>query len=77
MNTRRRSNRRRAIEAAGQDARLTRYHLHIDPYVIHYLNVEVVNGDLGLTFSMESTTGDDVADELILRALVGTLVLQG
>ena len=66
-----------SIEAAGQDARLTRYHLHIDPYVIHYLNVELVNGDLGLTLSMESTTGKDVEDEAILRSLVGSLTLEG
>ena len=41
--------------AAGQTTRLTRYHLHIDPYVIHYLNAELVHGDTGLTLSMEST----------------------
>ena len=40
---------------AGTTARLTRYHLHIDPYVIHYLNAELVDGDTGLTLSMEST----------------------
>lgn len=62
--------------AAGQTARLTRYHLHIDPYVIHYLNVELVNGDTGLTLSMESTAHDDAADEAILRGLLDGLTLR-
>ena len=64
-----------AIIVAGRPARLSRYHLHIDPYVIHYLNVELINGDIGLTFSMESTAGDDAADEALLRSLLDTVSL--
>jgi hypothetical protein len=59
----------------GQAARLTRFHLHIDPYVIHYLDVELVHGEVGLALSMESTTHDDVADETILRTLLDGLTL--
>lgn len=66
-----------AITVAGQASRLTRYHVHFDPYVIHYLNVELVNGEQGLTLSMESSTGDDVADEALLRSLVDSLRLVG
>ena len=64
-----------AIIVAGRPARLSRYHLHIDPYVIHYLNVELINGDMGLTISMESTAGDDAADEAVLRSLLDTVSL--
>jgi hypothetical protein len=66
-----------AITVAGQASRLTRYHVHFDPYVIHYLNVELVNADLGLTLSMESSTGDDVADEALLRSLLEHLSVAG
>jgi hypothetical protein len=61
--------------AAGQTTRLTKYHLHIDPYVIHYLNAEVINGETGLTLSMESTAHDDAADEAVFRAWLAGLRL--
>jgi len=61
--------------AAGRNARLSRYHLHIDPYVIHYLDVELLHGGRGLTLSMESTAHDDAADEVVLRGIVDTLTL--
>lgn len=64
-----------SIEVAGLPARLTRHHVRIDPYVIHYLNVELVEGPIGLTLSMESTTGDDPADEALLRSFLDRLSL--
>ena len=63
------------LMVAGKTARLTRYHLHIDPYVIHYLNVEIVDGGEGLTLSMESTAHDDAADEVVIRSILDGLTL--
>jgi hypothetical protein len=56
----------------GIPARLSSYHLVIKPYVIHYLTVELVRGGQGLTFSLESTTGRDEEDRLLLDEILGS-----
>jgi hypothetical protein len=63
------------LTVAGEQARLTRYHLEIKPYLIHYVDVELVHNGRGLALSLESTTKDDEADLLLLRSLLRDLTL--
>ena len=65
------------LTVAGVPARLSDYHLVISPYVIHYLTVEIVRGQQGLTLSLESTTGNDAEDRAILDAILGQLSFTG
>lgn len=65
------------VEVADHTARVTRYHLRFDPYAIYYQNAELIDGSVGLTISMESTTNDDSADEMAFRALLDSLTLAG
>lgn len=63
------------LTVGGRPARLFEHHLEISPYVIHYLTVELVDQDRGLTFSMESTTKRDDEDRRTLDALMATIEL--
>ena len=62
---------------AGQPATLREHHLEIEPYVIHYLTVQLEAAGRGLTLSLESTTKDDDADRELLDGLLATLELDG
>jgi hypothetical protein len=60
---------------AGLPARILHYHLKFDPYVVHYLTTELVDGGRGMTLSLESTTGRDDEDRAILDGILDSLVL--
>jgi hypothetical protein len=65
------------LTVAGQPATLREHHLEIEPYLIHYLTVQLAAAGRGLTLSLESTTNDDAADRAILDRVLGTLELAG
>lgn len=65
---------REALSVAGVPATLTEYHLPIPPsYLVHYLDVALVNAGLGTVLSLESTTRDDGGDRAILDGFLQTL----
>ena len=56
-------------------AKLLQYHLKFDPYVVHYLTTELVDGGRGMTLSLESTTKRDDEDRQILDEILSSVEL--